>query len=92
MNKQATVIIDQSQKNHLDNIIRLLAKGEVKFQGASEILAASEALRWLSSLQAQVDKKLKEVEVVQPVKMPEATVVPEVKPANSNKKKPHGKD
>lgn len=51
--------LTKADKAQIDNLIRILAKTKVELQGV-EILAAADAMRWLSSFQAKADNKFNE--------------------------------
>lgn len=47
--------INGEDKKQIDNLIRIMAKAKVELVGV-EILAASDAMRWLSSFQQRIEK------------------------------------
>lgn len=52
--------LSPAEKNHVDNLIRLLAKAQASLNGV-EILAAAESMRWLSAFQAKLTNAIAEL-------------------------------
>jgi hypothetical protein len=48
--------LTKPDKDQIDNLIRILAKMKLEMQGV-EILAAANAMRWLSSVQAHYEQE-----------------------------------
>lgn len=47
--------INGEDKKQIDNLIRILAKAKTEVQGV-EMLAGADAMRWLSSFQAKIER------------------------------------
>ena len=50
--------LNKNDKGQIDNLIRILAKAKIELQGV-EIVAASDAMRWLSFIQKYYDDESK---------------------------------
>ena len=72
-----SVKMSQGDKNQVDNLIRILAKADCKLQGL-EILAAADAMRWLSALQGHYDNELKKFNQPSPQPAPAIESKPQI--------------
>ena len=60
--KDVKVTITKSEKNLLDNLIRIMARAKIELEGV-EILIASDSMRWLSRLQKQIEEEQKRPDI-----------------------------
>lgn len=62
---EITLKINKSDKNHIDNLVKLLAKADAQLKGV-EIVFSGDAMRWLSYIQKFVEDEMKKPAPIPP--------------------------
>lgn len=50
-------MFSKKDKTQVDNLIKIISRAEMKLQGV-EVLAAADAMKWLSEMQVVIEKSL----------------------------------
>ena len=51
-------MIEKRDMLNINNLIKLLAKGTFQLEGATEVMAAADAMRWLSNFAKRAEEEL----------------------------------